>query len=65
MDELVELIVRKTGIPEETARKVVDVVLDYLKEKLPEPFAGSLDNFLEGDSATDLLGSLGGLFSKK
>jgi hypothetical protein len=62
MDELVELVVEKTGIPEATARKAVQTVLDFLKEKLPEPVAGMVDNFLEDDSAGDLLGGLGSLF---
>jgi nucleoid DNA-binding protein len=62
MDELVELVVKKTGIPEETARKAVNTVLDYLKDKLPEPVAGMIDNFLEGDTAGDLLEGLGDLF---
>ena len=65
MDELVELVVKKTGIPKETARKAVKTVLDFLKEKLPEPVAGMLDNYLEGDAAGDLLEGLGGLFGGK
>jgi nucleoid DNA-binding protein len=62
MDELVELVVKKTGIPEATARKAVKTVLDYLKDKLPQPVAGMIDNFLEGDAAGDLLEGLGDLF---
>ena len=65
MDELVELVVKKTGIPEETAKKAVETVLDFLKEKLPEPVGGMLDNFLDGDAAGDLLEGLGGLFGGK
>ena len=65
MDELVDLIVEKTGIPEATAKQVVKVVMDFLKEKLPAPIAGSLDTFLDGDSAGDLLGGLGSLLGGK
>jgi hypothetical protein len=65
MDELVNLIVEKTGIPEETARRVVDVVLDFLKEKLPDPIADSLEDILEGGGAASLLGGLSGLLGKK
>ena len=61
MEELIDLVVKKTGIPEATARKAVDVVLDYLKEKLPDPMAGMLDDFLKGDTPGDLLEGLGGL----
>ncbi|MBN1668094.1 MAG: hypothetical protein JW862_13460 [Anaerolineales bacterium] len=65
MDELVELVVKKTGLPEATARKAVETVIDYLKDKLPEPIAGTLDKVLEGGSAGNLLGGLGGLLGGK
>jgi len=58
MDELVNLIVEKTGIPEATARQVVDVVIDFLKEKLPDPIGNSLEDLLEGKGPTDLLGGV-------
>ena len=60
MDELVELVVKKTGISEDMARKAVETVIDYLKDKLPDPIAGRLDDVLEGKSG-DLLSGLGGL----
>ena len=65
MDELVEQIVEKTGLPEETANQVVTIVLDFIKEKLPDSIAGSLDGFLEGDAGANLLSGLGGLFGGK
>ena len=65
MDELVELIVKKTGIPKATAEQVVEVVVDFLKKKLPDPIAGNLDNILEGDAGGDLLGGLMGMLGGK
>lgn len=65
MDELVALIVEKTGLPEETATQVIGIVLEFIKEKLPDPIAGSLDNFLEGDGGINLLSGLGDLFGGK
>ena len=65
MDELVELIVKKTGIPKDTAEQVVEVVVDFLKDKLPTPLAGSLDNILEGGAADDMLGGLMGMLGGK
>jgi uncharacterized protein (DUF2267 family) len=63
MDELVKLVVEKTGISEELAEKAVMVVLDYVKDKLPDSIAGRLDDILEGGLDTgDLLKGLGGLF---
>jgi uncharacterized protein (DUF2267 family) len=65
MDELVKLVVKKTGISEAQARKAVETVLDFLKDKLPAPIAGRLDDVLEGGGAADLLGGLGGLLGGK
>ncbi len=39
MNELVQLIVKKTGLPQAMAMTVAFIVLDYLKQKLPAPFA--------------------------
>ncbi len=67
MDELVKLVVDKVGISEVQARKAVETVLSFLKDKLPEPIAGQVEAALEGDVSGlgDLAGSLGGLFGKK
>jgi hypothetical protein len=62
MDELVKLIVKKTGIPTATAVMVVNIVLDYIKKKLPGSIGAEIDIFLRNDSAIktaeDLIGSL-------
>jgi hypothetical protein len=69
MDELINLVVQKTGISNEQARMAVDTVLDFLKSKLPAPMAGQVDSLLAGgDVMTNLgglAGGLGGLFGKK
>jgi len=65
MDELVKMVVKKTGMSEEMARKAVDTVLDFLKQKLPTPLAGQIDGLLSGSgSLDDKLQGLGGLFGK-
>lgn len=66
MDELIKLVASKTGIPEATARQAVTVVLNFLKERLPEPIASRLDTLIEqggqmGDVG-DIAGGLGKLF---
>jgi hypothetical protein len=58
MDELVELVSQRAGVSEEVARKAVETVLAYLKEKLPAPLAGQIDNVLGG---AGIEGDLGGL----
>jgi uncharacterized protein (DUF2267 family) len=65
MDELVQLVSEKTGLSEELSRQAVEVVLEFLKEKLPPPIADRLDDLLEGGDLTDLgnlAQGLGGLF---
>jgi hypothetical protein len=59
MDELVKLVSQKTGVSEEVSRMAVETVLAYLKEKLPAPIAGRIDNVLGG--AGFLENDLGGL----
>ena len=60
MEELVELVAKKTGLSKEASAEAVDVVLDYLKKKLPKPVAAQVDTVLGSGSAADALGSLFG-----
>ena len=73
MDELINLVVQKTGISQDDARKAVEVVISALKSKLPPPLASHVDAFIAGGAtgetnalvgeAADLLkGKLGNLF---
>lgn len=64
MDELIKLVVQKTGISEDQARGAVDTVINFLKQKLPAPIAGQIDGLLSGSAASDALKGLGGLFGK-
>lgn len=72
MNELIALVVQKTGLSQEDAQKAVATVLNYLKEKLPAPIASHIDSFLAGGmsslgaEAGELLeGAVSGLFSDK
>jgi len=67
MDELVKLVTDKVGISEAQAKQAVDVVLGFLKDKLPSPVAGQVEAALKGDLSGlgDVAGKLGGLFGKK
>lgn len=61
MDELVNLVVKKTGLPKETAQMVVKLVLDYLKKKLPPTVRPTIDAVLNGGQAAAAVNMLGGL----
>jgi nucleoid DNA-binding protein len=52
MEELVNLVVKKTGLPKETAQTVVKIVLDFLKKKLPPVAAAAIDGFLNNKGQT-------------
>ena len=65
MDELVKLVVQKTGLPEAQAKQAVEVVIGFLKSKLPAPVAGQIDGLLAGGAASNVAQGLGGLFGKK
>lgn len=63
MDELVKLVSEKTGLSKEQAKQAVETVIDYLKDKLPKPIAGQIDQALSGEGVDvqDLKKGVGGL----
>ncbi len=65
MEELVNLVVKKTGLPKETAQNVVKIVLDFLKKKLPPVAGTAIDGFLSGGQVEAAADMLGGLLKKK
>lgn len=65
MDELIALVSKKAKIDEKSAKVAVNTVLDFIKDKLPEPYASQLDNIIEGGQADEIISGLGGLLGKK
>lgn len=68
-EEMVKRVTDATGINEDSARAAVTEVLNFLREKLPQPLSGYLDPFLEGSAeegtVDKVIGVLGGLFGGK
>ena len=70
MDELIKRVTEKTGISADQARSAVDTVMGFLKEKLPAPIAGQIDNLMSGagggvtGTVGDMAAKVGGLFGK-
>jgi len=60
MDSLIEQIVEKTGVSEEIAKTIVDMVLENVKGQLPANMQGMVDSFLGGGGA-DAGGGLGNM----
>ena len=68
MDELVQMVSEKTGIPADAAKTAVTTVVDFIKGKLPGPIASQVDGVLSRDASGaaqglmgDAAGALGGL----
>jgi hypothetical protein len=64
MNELVKTVADRVGIGEEQAQKAVEVVVGFLKERLPAPVSGQLDSFLgqgsgQGSSVGDAVKGIG------
>jgi hypothetical protein len=66
-EDLIKLISRSFGVPEQTGQTVLNTVVGFLKTKLPEPFPGLIDMLLsDGGTAgggailEDLLGGMRG-----
>jgi len=65
MDELVKLVAQKTGLSQDQARTATQVVVDFLKSKLPAPVASQIDGVLKGGNVADMAKGLGGMLGKK
>lgn len=70
MNEIIQRLIERTGLPEDKATTAVETVIGFLKEKLPAPVASQIDSVLHGDSGiADKVGGigakLGGLFGQK
>lgn len=64
MDKLLELVQEKAGISADQARKAVDTVMDFMKDKLPAPLASQVAKYMDdgGDDGDD--GEGGGMMDK-
>jgi hypothetical protein len=70
--EIAGLVTKKVGIPNDKSLQAVDVVLNFLKQKLPPTLAGQLDAVIAGNvdlsdgiGLDDAAGLLGGLLGGK
>jgi uncharacterized protein (DUF2267 family) len=67
MDELIKQVTAKAGISEDQARSAINTVLDFVKNRLPAPIAGQIENAMSGEgggiggTAGDLAAKVGGL----
>jgi hypothetical protein len=72
MDEIIQRLIERTGLPEDKAATAADTVIGFLKEKLPAPVASQIDKVIAGDESGGIadrlrgMGSnVGGMFGRK
>ena len=65
MEELINQITERTGIPHDVAKQAADVVIGFLKQKLPGPVGSQIDAALgmqaPGDGANQAREASGGI----
>ena len=63
MQEIIQKVTEKTGLPEAQAKMAVEAVMGFIKEKLPAPIASQVESLMsgEGNAAQDMMGKLGGM----
>jgi hypothetical protein len=73
IDELVQQISQRAGIPEDKARTAAHAAVEFLDGRLPAPVGGNLKRLLDGGGGAggggmpdlgDIAGGLGGMFGK-
>lgn len=65
MNEIIQRVIERTGLPEDKAALAVEAVVGFIKERMPGPMASQLDSIVGGGSTGDSGGSggLGGIAS--
>ncbi len=74
MDQLINQITQRTGISPTQAQQAVQMVVGFLKDKLPGPVASQLDGVMSGQGMGGMpgqaqqqqgMGGLGGMFGQQ
>ncbi len=64
MDDLVKQVCEKINVSPEQGKAAVETVVNFLKDKLPEPIASQIENAVNGggENLGDVAKGLGGFF---
>lgn len=66
MNDLIQTVSQKTGVPPETVQKVIQSAAEFIKGKVPPQYAGYVDQYLSGQGGATggngLSAAVGGLF---
>ena len=66
LDDLVEQVSKRTGLPKEKALEAAQSTIAFLDEKLPPPLGGRIKAALEGDASAlgSVTDAIGGMFGR-
>lgn len=53
MEELIKKVTAAAGITEEQAKKSIEAVSTYVKDRLPESFRSQIDNLVSGGTLSE------------
>jgi len=59
MDQLVNEVCQRTGLPQDQAQQAAQAVIDYLKGALPGPIGSQIDSLLGGQGGAGMSGLSG------
>ena len=65
MNELIEQLKSRVGLDDNKANSAVQIVVGYLKQRLPAPISGQIENALSGEGGQGITGAIGDVFGKK
>ncbi|MDF2438091.1 MAG: hypothetical protein K0Q95_2467 [Bacteroidota bacterium] len=58
MEQLIKMVTEKAGISEAQAKKAVDAVVNFLKDKMPAGVGSQVESFVKGSGTTGASGTL-------
>lgn len=58
MDELIDRIVLRTGLPRNQAMQAANVTIDWLKSKLPASMSGQIEGAIAGAQTSEVAGKI-------
>jgi len=65
MDELIQQLKSRVGLDDAKAQSAVQMVMEFLKQRLPGPVASQLDSAISGGGVNALKDKAEGIFGKK
>ena len=65
MNELIQQLKSRVGLDDNKAQSAAQSVIDFLKQRLPQPIASHLDSVLSGSGASGLENKVENFLGKK